>query len=306
MTLKHFLLSGCALLAASAALAQSHLPFKRVTPVTNGYPMLSPDGKRLVFESDWEGSSEIYTMNVDGSDRIQLTFNRAHDESPVWSPDGTKIVFASLRDGDTEIYLMDADGGNQTRLTQTPGDDSHPKFSADGKLIVFNSARTTPDLSAPWNRQVHEIFAMNLDGSGVRQLTQLKSVTTFPSLSPDGRQLLFRHVVEGLAANWDLSVSPRNSEVFVMNLDGTELRNLSHSPAFDGWPTWTPDGRVVFSSNRAGRPGKGQLYVIGVDGTGLRMLTDPEHSFVQHAVTFDGRQIYAQSNGTIVVLEFNP
>jgi Tol biopolymer transport system component/uncharacterized surface protein with fasciclin (FAS1) repeats len=95
------------------------------------FPHWSPDGKKIVFTSGsgggdmWDnllgnGSYEIYVMNADGSNRVQLTDNPGYDNmDPRWSPDGTQIIFWSSRDGNKELYVMDADGSNQTRLTDT-------------------------------------------------------------------------------------------------------------------------------------------------------------------------------------------
>ena len=276
--------------------AQSYLPVKRVTVTVDGYPTLSPDGKTLLFESDRTGNSELYTMNMDGTNLKQLTVNDANDDSPTWSPDGKKIVFTSERDDNPEIYIMDADGKNSKRLTSTPGDDSHPKFSPDGLRIVFNSARTTPDLKTDWGKQHIEIFTMKIDGSDVKQVTSFKTVTTYASISPDGTKLLYRKVINTWGFNWDLSTSARNSEVFVMNIDGTGERNLSGNAAFDGWPVWTPDGRVIFASNRTGVPSRSALYVVNADGSKLQIITDPKHSYNQHAVSTDGKWILAQRN----------
>jgi TolB protein len=289
--------------------AQAYLPATRITKIVDAYPVCSPDGKTILFQSDRSGTSEIYTMNIDGTNQKQLTFNAVNDDTPVWSPDGKKIVFASLRDDpDGDVYLMDADGKNVRRLTTTPGDDSHPKFSSDGSTIIFNSARTTPDLKADWSKQHIEIFTMKIDGSDVKQLTSFKTVTTYPSLSPDGSKVLFRKVLNTPGFNWDMSTGKRNSEVVVMNLDGSGEINLSDNPAYDGWPAWTPDGKIIFASNRGGIPSRSQLYIINVDGSGLRMLTDIKESYNQHSVSADGKKIYAERNaesfGGIDVLEF--
>jgi Tol biopolymer transport system component len=95
------------------------------------FPHWSPDGKKIVFISGsgggdmWEillgnGSYEIYVMNADGSNLVQLTNNPGNDNmDPRWSPDGTQIIFWSSRDGNKELYVMNADGSNQTRLTNT-------------------------------------------------------------------------------------------------------------------------------------------------------------------------------------------
>ena len=282
------------LLLAGAVVLQLG-PARRVTNVQDAYPMLSPDGTRLVFESNRAGNWDIYSMKPDGNDLVRLTDNPAADVGPIWSPDGKRIVFGSERDaGDPEIYVMNADGSDQRRLTRQPGDDSHPHWSPDGSRIVFNSARTTPDLKAEWTKQYHEIFTMAADGSDVRQITHAKTVSTYPQFSPDGKKIAFRRRLDGPAFEWDLSASTSNSEVFVMNADGSNPVDVSKSASYDGWPAWSPDGTtIVFSSNRAGPANIGQLYAVDPDGGNLRKLTDGPGSFVQPSWSRDGKHIYA-------------
>src|SRR5436305_10206918 len=96
--------------------AQTKGSFKRLTNVIDSYPMFSPDGKKIAFESNRSGNFEIYTMDIDGAHIKQLTNDTAFDGTPAWSPDGKQIVFASERDSDPEIYIMNVDGSNQKRL----------------------------------------------------------------------------------------------------------------------------------------------------------------------------------------------
>ena len=97
-------------------------------------PSWSPDGTKIAFDSSRDGNTEIYVMDADGSNQINLTNNSAFDGCFDWSPDGSKIVFTSDRGGNfvsritsdnitmSEIYVMDANGSNQTRLTSTADD----------------------------------------------------------------------------------------------------------------------------------------------------------------------------------------
>ena len=281
------------LLAAAVALQVG--PARRVTNVKDAYPMLSPDGSRVLFQSNRTGDWEIYTMKPDGTDLLRLTNTPGADVTPIWSPDGKSILFASEReDPDSDIYVMNADGTSQRRLTRQRGDDSHPHWSPDGKRIVFNSARTTPDLSADWTKQHIEIFTMAADGTDVRQITRFQTISTYPQFSPDGKKIAFRRTLDEAGFLWDFTLGARNSEVFVMDADGSHPVNVSKSAAYDGWPAWSPDGtRIVFTSNRAGPANIGQLYAADVDGGNLQKLTDGPGSFVQPSWSRDGRSIYA-------------
>ncbi len=267
---------------------------KILTGVSDSYPMLSTDNKKILFHTNRFGPSEICIMNANGSNLTRLTFNNTDDNSPVWSPDNTKIVFASERDGNSEIYIMDSDGKNQKRLTNSWGDDSHPKFYENGRRIIFNSPRNTKDTTLPWSRQTMEVFSMNIDGSDVKQMTFLNSFCTYSAVSPDGTKLVCRQVIAVPGFNWDLSTASRNSEVIVMNIDGSNAINLSANAAFDGWPTWTPDGKIIFTSNRGGVPYYGQLYRINADGTDLTQLTDKNNCYIQASVSMDGKSIVCQ------------
>jgi hypothetical protein len=101
-------------------------------------PVWSPDGTRIAFESMRDGNSEIYVMDADGTDQVNLTGNPAHDHAPAWSPDGTQIAFESLRDGARDLYVMRSDGTEQVRLTFGVGLSVAPHWDIGGSEIVFS------------------------------------------------------------------------------------------------------------------------------------------------------------------------
>jgi TolB protein len=286
------------LLAVAAAQAVS------LTAVRDAYPHLSPDGRTLAFHSNRSGRQAIWLANGDGGNP-RLLFDGGELGSdpgtPVWSPDGRSIAFAMKPAGasdenESDIYAMNVDGSGFRRLTAAPGDDSHPHWSADGSRIFFNSARATPDLKADWTRQWIDIYSMAADGSDVRRHTECRAVCTYPVPSPDGKSVAHRKTLGSAGRDWAQQPIERNSEVFLTALDGSGSVNLSNSPAYDGWPSWSADGRwLVFTSNREQRPNVGQIYAIRPDGTGLKRLTDGL-SKAQPTLSGDGKQLYFYEN----------
>jgi hypothetical protein len=98
-------------------------------------------GTQITFDSDRDGNFEIYVMDADGSNPVNLTNSSDNAEWPSWSPDGTKIAFQSDRDGNNEVYVMDADGSNPVNLTNHSDFDGLPVWSPDGTKIAFGSHR---------------------------------------------------------------------------------------------------------------------------------------------------------------------
>ena len=251
---------------------------KRITKLTNiesSYPYWSPDGSRIVFQSNrLDDNSEVYVMDADGQNIKRLTYSEGFDENPIWSPDGRSILFATNRDGNHEIYIMDVNGENQRNLSNHPAYDGHPNFSPDGQRIIFNSSRVmSPNHSVEesFTRTSNiELYEMNLDGSNITRITNYPSWDTYPDISPDGTKIAFRRRTVETVLGREIG----NSEVFIANRDGSEAYNISNHPEHDGWPSWSPDGtKIAFASERE-RSGNWQIYTINLDGTELSRLTE--------------------------------
>ncbi len=206
------------------------------TEGNNGRPAWSPDGSRLAFQSDRGGSFDVYTMAADGTDVRRITHDPSSDWGATWSPDGTRIAFNSDRDGSYDIYSVKVDGTDVVQLTHTNGSDFDPAWSPDGKRIAFTSDQGAGDF---------EVVSMAEDGSDLRRLTDAEGSSYMPAWSPDGTSIAF-------ATNRDGDL-----EVYVMNADGTDQRNLTRNPGLeDGWlgPSWSPDASAILYPSQAETP----------------------------------------------------
>jgi TolB protein len=189
----------------------------------------SPDG-RLVYTSDADFSDVHFRIiNADGTGDARLTTSRAGFQ-PAWSPDGSRIAYVTLDAKD--LFLINPDGTGEMSLTQGLGENDAPAWSPDGNRIAFGTAQpAAADM---------EIAVMNRDGSGRTILTRPPGFDFQPVWSPDGTKIVFTRSEPG-----------GDSEIHVMNADGSNLINLSNRPeTLETGPDWNGQGAAVTAASR--------------------------------------------------------
>ena len=206
---------------------------------------------------------DIYRANADGSNPVRLTDGSGYHAEVTARADG-RLVFTSDRDGDLEIYSMNPDGSDMQRLTNRPGYDGGPFYSPDGTRICYRAYHPDDPQDLAVYRDLLErdlvrparmdIWVMNADGSGQRQVTRLAGASFAPYWHPDGERIVF-------ASNFE-NPRGRNFDLYMVRSDGTGLEKVTTSEAFDCFPMFSHDGRsLVWASNRHGDGSDTNVFV---------------------------------------------
>ena len=198
-------------------------------------------------------SYDIFVSDLEGNIVKQLTNEIGYDAEATVSPLGDKIVFTSMRTGDLELFTMDIDGKNIKQVTFQLGYDGGAFFSPDGKRLIFRSSRPKTENEIKEYKKLlneglvkpteMELYTCNVDGSELKQITNLGKANWAPFFHPSGKKVIFSSNHKSKRG------FPFN--LYMINVDGTELKQITFDESFDAFPMFSNNGKkLVFSSNR--------------------------------------------------------
>ncbi len=279
----------------------------------NAEAYFSADDSKLIFQyhNGSDSCDQIYIMNVDGSNKHLVSTGKGRCTCGYFFPDGKRILFSSTHLADSacppkpdysqgyvwplynyDVFTSDSDGSNLKRLTTKIGYEAEATISRDGQKIIFTY----------YNGLDLDIYSMNADGSELLQLTNEQGYDGGAFFSYDGKKIVYRAYHPKLAlAKQDYFflaqqgfIRPRVLEIFVMDADGKNKRQVTNNGAANFAPYFFPDGkRIIFASNMHDPKGRNfDLYMIRTNGRGLRRITYND--------TFDGFPMFSSDGKKLV------
>ncbi|MBI3404118.1 MAG: PD40 domain-containing protein [Acidobacteria bacterium] len=284
----------------------------------NAEAYLSADDKQIIFQAHKGdgGCDQIYTMDLDGKNVRQVSTGGGKTTCSYFFPNGKRVLYGSTRSAGSQcppapdfsrgyvwqlydsfdIYSAKPDGTDLKRLTNTPGYDAEATISRDGKKIIFTSMRDG-DL---------ELYVMNSDGKNVRRLTHEVGYDGGAFFSADGKRIVYRahhpenpqEIEEYKELLKTSLLRPKRFEIFVMDADGKNKKQITHLGAASFAPFFYPDGkRIIFASNVNDPRGRNfDLYMINMDGSGLEQITFHPLFDSFPMFTSDGKKLVWASN----------
>ncbi len=193
---------------------------------------------QIAFVSNRSGSKQVYTVDWDGRNLLQLTNGREIAIYPKWSPLEQKILCTDYSNRLPHIFVLDLVKQTKKPLSKRPGLNAFARYSPDGKKMVLT-------LSRDGNPELYTCMA---DGSRLKRLTRTKSVESSPCWTPDGKKIVF------------VSNRSGSPQIYWMNADGSQVQRLTRRGRYNTSPEVSPDGNLIAYCSMVG--GKFQLFVL--------------------------------------------
>ena len=300
---------------------------------SNSHPKYSPDGKWIVFASERDANTDIYTLNLETKALKRLTTHPSNDTQPDWSPDGERVAFVSDRDGNPNVFTITVDREQVTNLTKSGMEEYRPTWSPDGEKIAFN--RRMVDRS-------RKIYVMDSDGENEFKLVDLPFDSFFPAWSPLGDVIAFVSISDLENSMFRIYTVGNNGEnlqvlyehasirigEFAWSSDGTQLvisrdgsridfldtltkevRGINVPGTDPDDPNWSPDGEEItfsgFPPRKIGIWPRYGVFIIDSNGNPVRNILMDTRRLDYSGLSWspDGARILIARNGGLYTLD---
>lgn len=317
-------------LVLTTAFSQTELHLKNLRQLTHGgdnaEAYFSPNSKFVSFQSNYKKwglqCDQIFKLDIEkaATDSLYkpdlISTGKGRTTCSYVMPNGKDILYASTHLGgdscppvpevkgkylwavykDFDIFIADSKGKIKKQLTNSPGYDAEATISPKGDKIVFTSDRSG-DL---------ELWTMDLDGKNQKQITSGLGYDGGAFFSPDGKRLVFRasrptseaEIKEYKDYLSQHLVAPTTMELYTCNVDGSDLKQVTHLGKANWAPFFHPSGKkIIFSSNHHSKKGYDfQLFMINDDGTGIEQITNESMFNAFPMFSPNGKQLIFSSN----------
>ncbi|MEO0453460.1 MAG: LpqB family beta-propeller domain-containing protein [Verrucomicrobiota bacterium] len=204
---------------------------------------------KVAFISKQSGQKEVYMMDIDGHNLVQVTNDKSIALGPRFSYDNSKIAFTSYKSGFPDVWVIDLKQMKKTRIAYFPGANTSPAISPDGSTLALT-------LSKAGNT---ELYTMPAGGGDPTRLTKTRGTEATPTWSPDGRELIF------------VSDDRGSPQLFRIPASGGQAARLKTYASYSTEPDWSPDGKkLAYSIMEAGQS---QIWMMNLGNTERTNLT---------------------------------
>lgn len=239
-------------------------------------PVVSPDGRWLVFTSERRGNPDLYALDLQAPGEPRLLIDSgALEDHAAFSADGRSLVFVSTATGNADIFLIPfvpertASMSDARAIVQHPSADLRPALSPDGTTVAFSSDRDLPvrAISPITRLRDGDLYVFDIPGNRLQKLTASEGWEGSPSWSKDGKTIAF-YSQEGLKPGF----RNQQAKIWVIDGDGANRHVVTRADTLALSPEFQPDGRIVYTRKRA--DGAWEMVSVSVDGSNERVLSD--------------------------------